>query len=77
VRTLVVEGEVVNISSIARDVPMLKVVLRDRDGGELQSLSFNVAEQRLLPGASVPFRTSIAQPNPAATSVLVTIVDGG
>jgi predicted Zn finger-like uncharacterized protein len=77
VRTLVVEGEVVNISPIARDVPMLKVVLRDRDGGELQSLSFNVAEQRLLPGASVPFRTSIAQPNPAATSVLVTIVDGG
>jgi predicted Zn finger-like uncharacterized protein len=77
VRTLVVEGEVVNISPIARDVPMLKVVLRDRDGGELQSLSFNVAEQRLLPGASVPFRTSIAQPNPAATSVLVTIGDGG
>jgi predicted Zn finger-like uncharacterized protein len=77
VRTLVVEGEVVNISPIARDVPMLKVVLRDRDGGELQSLSFNVAEQRLLPGASVPFRTSIAQPNPAATSVVVTIGDGG
>jgi len=77
VRTLVVEGEVVNISPIARDVPTLKVVLRDRDGGELQSLSFNVSEQRLLPGASVPFRTSIAQPNPAATSVLVTIGDGG
>jgi hypothetical protein len=77
VRTLVVEGEVANISQIARDVPTLKVVLRDRDGGELQALSFNVAEQRLLPGASVAFRTSIPQPNPAATSVLVTIGDGG
>jgi predicted Zn finger-like uncharacterized protein len=77
VRTLVVEGEVVNISQTARDVPPLKVVLRDRDGGELQSLSFGVAEPRLLPGASVPFRTTVPQPNPAATSVLVTIGDGG
>ena len=77
VRTLVVEGEVANISQIARDVPTLKVVLRDRDGGELQSLSFSVAQQRLLPGASVAFHTSIPQPNPAATSVLVTIGEGG
>jgi predicted Zn finger-like uncharacterized protein len=77
VRTLVVEGEVANISQIARDVPTLKVVLRDRDGAELQALHFDVAEQRLLPGASVPFRTSIPQPNPAATSVLVTIGEGG
>jgi predicted Zn finger-like uncharacterized protein len=77
VRTLIVEGEVANISQIARDVPTLKVVLRDRDGGDLQTLSFNVAEQRLLPGASVAFRTSIPQPNPAAASVLVTIGDGG
>jgi predicted Zn finger-like uncharacterized protein len=77
VRTLVVEGEVANISKIARDVPTLKVVLRDRDGAELQALHFDVAEQRLLPGASVPFRTSIPQPNPAAASVLVTIGEGG
>jgi predicted Zn finger-like uncharacterized protein len=77
VRTLIVEGEVANISQIARDVPTLKVVLRDRDGGDLQALSFNVAEQRLLPGASVAFRTTIPQPNPAAASVLVTIGDGG
>jgi predicted Zn finger-like uncharacterized protein len=77
VRTLVVDGEIVNISQIARDVPALKVILRDRDGGDLQSLSFSVAEQRLLPGASVPFHTSIPRPNPAATSVLVTIGDGG
>jgi predicted Zn finger-like uncharacterized protein len=76
VRTLVVEGEVANVSQIARDVPTLKVVLRDRDGAELQTLHFDVAEQRLLPGASVPFRTSIPQPNPAAASVLVTIGEG-
>ncbi|HEX3500968.1 MAG TPA: DUF3426 domain-containing protein [Stellaceae bacterium] len=76
VRTLVVEGEVANVSQIARNVPTLKVVLRDRDGGELQALHFDVAEQRLLPGASIPFRTSIPQPNPAATSVLVTIGEG-
>jgi predicted Zn finger-like uncharacterized protein len=77
VRTLVVEGEVANISQIARSVPTLKVVLRDGNGTELQALHFDVAEQRLLPGASVPFRTSIPQPNPAAASVLVTIGEGG
>jgi predicted Zn finger-like uncharacterized protein len=77
VRTLVVKGEVVNISQIARDVPTLKLVLRDRDGGELQEMMFNVPEQRLPPGASVTFRTSVPQPNPAATSVLVTIGGGG
>ncbi len=77
VRTLVVEGEVANISQTVRDIPPLKVVLRDRDGGELQSLSFSVAEPRLMPGASAAFRTSVPQPNPAATSVLVTIGDGG
>jgi predicted Zn finger-like uncharacterized protein len=77
VRTLVIEGEVANITQGAREVPALRVVLRDRDGAELQSLSVTLVEQHLLPGASVPFRTSIPQPNPAATSVLVTIGDGG
>ncbi len=77
VRTLVVEGEIANVTQTARDIPPLKVVLRDRDGGELQSLSFSVAEQRLLPGESIPFRTTVPQPNPAATSILVTIGDGG
>jgi predicted Zn finger-like uncharacterized protein len=76
VATLVIEGEVANVSQVAHDVPKLKVVLRDRDGNELQSWSFPLDEARLLPGASVPFRTSIPQPNAAATGVVVTFESG-
>jgi predicted Zn finger-like uncharacterized protein len=76
VATLIIEGEVANVSQVAHEVPKLRVVLRDRDGNELQSWSFPVAEARLLPGASVPFRTSIPQPNAAATGVVVTFESG-
>jgi predicted Zn finger-like uncharacterized protein len=76
VAMLIIEGEVANVSQVAHEVPKLKVVLRDRDGNELQSWSFPVAEARLLPGASVPFRTSIPQPNAAATGVVVTFESG-
>ena len=74
--TLVIQGELVNVSKVARQVPKLKVTLLDSGKRELQSWSFTVSEDRLLPGASVPFRTSIAQPNEAATQINVSI-DGG
>lgn len=75
--TLVIQGEVVNVSSVARQVPKLKVTLLDSSSRELQSWSFTVSDDRLLPGASVPFRTSIAQPNEAATMIKVSVSDGG
>jgi hypothetical protein len=44
----------------------------------VQSWSFDVSTERLLPGASVPFTTSIARPNEAATGMSVTFAgDGG
>lgn len=75
--TLVIKGEVVNVSQVARQVPKLKVTLLDASNHELQSWSFTVSEDRLLPGASAPFRTSIAQPNEAATMIKVSVSDGG
>jgi predicted Zn finger-like uncharacterized protein len=75
--TLVIQGEVVNVSSVARQVPKLKVTLLDGSSHELQSWSFTVSDDRLLPGASAPFRTSIAQPNEAATMIKVSVSDGG
>ncbi len=75
--TLVIQGEVANISEISRRVPKLKVVLRDGSDRELQSWSFTLTEERLQPGASVPFRTSISQPSEAATGLLVTFVIAG
>lgn len=74
--TLIIQAEVVNVSDIARSVPKLKVTLEDSNKHELQSWAFTVTDERLLPGASVPFRTSIAQPSDAATGVVLTFVNG-
>jgi predicted Zn finger-like uncharacterized protein len=73
---LVIAGEIANVSNVARDVPKLKVVLRDKDEHVLQTWSITATEERLLPGASVPFRTTVASPSEAATGVVVTFADG-
>src|SRR5579863_6099999 len=75
--TLVIQGKVANVSKLARAVPKLKVILQDGSKKELQSWSFTVTDERLQPGASVPFRTSVAQPSEAATGVVVTFDLGG
>ena len=75
--TLVIKGDVVNVSKVARQVPKLKVTLLDGNNHELQSWEFTVSDDRLLPGASAPFRTSIAQPNEAATMIKVSVANGG
>lgn len=74
--TLVIEGEVVNLSRVARDVPKLRVVLQDASKHELQSWSFAVTDEPLLPGGTLPFRTSISQPNAEATGFVVTFDTG-
>jgi predicted Zn finger-like uncharacterized protein len=71
--TLVIQGEVVNVSRVAQEVPKLTVVLRDANEHDLASWSFTVTDERLLPGASLPFRTSVAEPGEAAKIVLVTL----
>ena len=75
--TLVIQGEVVNVSNVARRVPKLKVTLLDGSNHPLQSWEFTVNDDRLLPGAAAPFRTSIAQPNEAATMIKVSVSNGG
>ena len=74
---LIIQGEVVNVSHVAKQVPKLKVTLLDSGKHELQSWSFTVSDDRMLPGASVPFRTSIARHNEEATMAYVTVADGG
>ena len=75
---LVIEGEVTNISPDAQPVPKLKVELTDAGNRVVQSWSFEVSTERLLPGASVSFTTSVARPNEAATGMSVTFAgDGG
>jgi predicted Zn finger-like uncharacterized protein len=66
-----VDGDVTNVSAVTRDVPKLHVALHDGNDRELQGVDVAVTDQRLLPGASVPFHASIAQPAKAATTVVV------
>lgn len=75
--TLAIDGEVVNISQVAHDVPKLRVVLRDGNDHEVQAWTISVTDEPLLPGASIPFHTSVTQPNEAATGVIVLFVGGG
>jgi predicted Zn finger-like uncharacterized protein len=74
---LIVEGEVANISPEAQQVPKLKVELRDAAGRVVQSWTFDVSTQRLLPGASVPFTTSVTQPSESATGMSVSFAGDG
>ena len=75
--TLVIQGEVANVSSVARAVPKLVAILRDRGEHELQEQSFSVAADRLMPGEVVPFHTTISQPAEEASGVIVTFARSG
>ena len=62
----------VNVSSYrAAGAEARATLLDSAERDPLQSWSFTVSDDRLQPDASIPFRTSIAQPNPEATSVVV------
>ncbi|HEV8015480.1 MAG TPA: DUF3426 domain-containing protein [Stellaceae bacterium] len=77
VPSLAINGQVANISSVARAVPKLRVALRDGDNKELQSWLVAVTDQPLAPGTSVPFHTSIQQPPDGATGVIVSFAPAG
>src|SRR5262249_28791458 len=68
---LAIDGEVANTTNVARDLPKLRVTLRDNNDRELQSWLITVSPARLLPGATVPFHTSVQQPAEGATGVVV------
>jgi len=72
---LVIEGEVINSATVALPVPQLKVELKDAGQHVVQTWTFAASTDRLLPGASVPFTTSVERPNEAATSMSVSFVD--
>lgn len=75
--TLVIKGEVANVSSVARAVPPIVAILRDSNEHDLSRQSFSVPAARLLPGESTPFQTTIPQPAAAATGVVVVFAGSG
>ena len=70
--SLVVAGEVANVSTIPRSVPPLTIHLRDGANKVLSSWTIAPRPGKLLPGASMPFQTSMASPPASASSAVVT-----
>jgi len=69
---LVIEGDITNTSSTARDVPRLRVALRDTAEKETEFKIIDPPTPRLAPGETAHFKTSFDHPDEAATGVLVT-----
>lgn len=74
--TLVVTGEVVNVSGGVRKVPSLRVSLRNGQNQTLKTWDFTVGRDQLLAGETAPFQTSIANPPADASSAVVVFTDG-
>ena len=67
-----IEGEITNTGKTARDVPRLRVALRDAAEKEVQFKVIDPPKPQLLPGAVVHFKTPFEHPDDAATGVVVT-----
>lgn len=70
--SLVIEGDITNTGSTVRDVPRLRVALRDPAEKETQFRIIDPPTARLGPGETAHFKTSFDHPDEAATGVLVT-----
>jgi hypothetical protein len=71
----VVEGNVVNPSRRAIDVPRLKFVIRNAARQEIYSWTAVPSRSPLPPGEAVAFRSRLASPPPEARDVLVRFVN--
>jgi len=67
---LIIEGTVTNISTSAQRVPRIKVELTDDRQQLVETWTFSVSAERLLPGATVSFTTTKPR-NPAAKNMAV------
>ena len=74
---LAIDGQVANISGVARPVPQLRVALRDANNTELKTWMVQLDQQTLAPGATIPFHTSIQNPPDGATGVIVSFAAAG
>jgi len=67
---LIIEGTVTNVSTSAQTVPKIKVELTDDRRKVVDTWTFSVSTERLLPGATVAFTTTKPR-NPAAKNMAV------
>jgi uncharacterized protein DUF3426 len=64
---LIIEGDITNAGSTAREVPRLRVALRDSNENETQFKIIDPPTARLGPGESARFKTSFDNPDETAT----------
>jgi predicted Zn finger-like uncharacterized protein len=70
--SLVVNGKITNTASSAREIPRLRVALRDDKNAEVASQVIDPPRNSLAPGATTAFSTVFKNPDSAATGVAVT-----
>jgi predicted Zn finger-like uncharacterized protein len=70
--SLVVNGRITNTARTAREVPRLRVALRDGNNAEVDSQVIDPPRNLLAPGATTAFSTVFKHPSIAATGVAVT-----
>jgi hypothetical protein len=68
---LMIDGEITNTAKTARDVPQLRIALRDAVEKEVQFNIIDPPKPQLPPGAVVHFKTPFEHPDVAAARVVV------
>ena len=70
--SLVVNGKITNTASSVREIPRLRIALRDGNNAEVVSQLIDPPRDLLAPGATAEFSTVFKNPDSAATGVAVT-----
>jgi hypothetical protein len=69
---LIIEGDIVNNTGTARDIPRLRVALRDSSEKEVQFKIIEPPKPQLAPGEVAHFKTPFEHPEENAAGVVVT-----
>jgi predicted Zn finger-like uncharacterized protein len=69
---LLIEGDITNTGKTAREIPKLRVALRNAGEKEMQFKVVDPPQHWLAPGAVAHFKTPFDHPDDAATGVVVT-----
>ncbi len=72
---LVVQGEIANVSDEEHMVPMIRVVLFDSSGEEIQSTTAAPLKNRLQAGAMIAFSAKLPEPSALARRLEVTFME--
>ena len=74
--TLLVQGDVVNVSQAPQSVPQLIASLRDQRGTEIKHWVFATEVSQLMPGGTTGFRTEVLDTSAGPTQVSIAFAGG-